>query len=768
MFFFCFFFGEKMTFCRQLAHSFLTVLLVVSVCGESGENETKVDQELITLHLLTLLPPGDVANSLLPAAQLAEDKINAKDDLLPGYRLKLIAADTELCNETLITESYISFVKYVASDGPFNVVGIAGMICATVTQAISPLAGSPDVDLLQISAGELPPSFTNDQAYPRLYRVVSSSAVQNDALLALMDAFEWRNISIISDSTLIDHTETALDFIKKVNQNSSLHLNSQKVVTPGTVGDIDYTSAMKIIYISTTAEEAHELLCTAYQQGRRWPTYVWILRNLRVEHLTTSPCKNDSVEIMDVLENVLFITFKLKANYSVNFCGETHEECRQEYPHLLGNNTAANAVHDSVWAYALALNNSLDELTSQDLKNYGLGKSNVTTIIENNLKTVNFMGALGNISFTDKREAETTVEILQVRDGEAVEVGYYDPLSHNFTLKSSPEPTPNGTFEEVRRKLHEAAPIVTLTAAGILLVSNTVFLFLYRHHWNKPTIKATSPKIGFLILIGCYILIGGAVVLGLREYIDNFGAMCQAEFWFQALGFQLIYGTLFIRLLRVYRIFGHTFTLPGKLWFDGPLFLMVLLTVFGIVLLHLLWTIVDPLKTQKLEVDFNPPYNVVGKVLLCDTSDQNTFFVWFGIHVGYIWLTIILVVIFSALTRKVKIENFKDTIEVNMFVYISFFTLSLCFLFATTFARIHEVTGNLIHLHISFTFEVLVYIVTPLICQLILFAPKLWRARSEKETFLPHKRFGKHSITNPISRIGFSALAFITLRHESL
>ena len=750
-----------MAFCRQVA--FLTVLLVVFVCGESGE----VDQDLVTLHLLTLLPPGDGANSLLPAAQLAEDTINAKNDLLPGYRLKLIAADTELCNETLITESYISFVKYVASDGPFNVVGVTGMICATVTQAISPLAGRPDIDLLQISAGELPPSFTNDQAYPRLYQVISSSAVQNDALLALMDAFKWKNISIISDSTLIDHTETAVDFIKKVNQSSSFHLNSQKVVTPGTVSDVNYTSAMKIIYVSATAEETHELLCTAYQQGRRWPTYVWILRNLRVEDLRIFPCKNDSVEIMDVLEKVLFITFKLKANYS-DFCAETHEECRQDYQNRLRNNTMDVALHDSVWAYALALNKSLDELTSQDLKNYGLGKSNVTTIIENNLKTVNFMSALGNISFTDEREAETTVEILQVRDGEAVEVGYYDPHSHNFTLKSSLEPTPTDAFEEVRRKLHEAAPIVTLIAAGILLVSNTFFLLLYIYHWNKPTIKATSPKLGFLILIGCYVLIGGAMVLGLREYIDNFGAMCQAEFWFQALGFQLIYGTLFIRLLRVYRIFGHTFTLPGKLWFDGPLFFMVLLTVFGIILLHLLWTTVDPLKTQNVEVDFDRPYNVVGTVLLCDTSDQNTFFVWFGIHVGYIWLTIILVVIFSALTRKVKIENFKDTIEVNMFVYISFFTLILCFLFATAFARIHEVTGNLIHLHISFTFEVLVYIITPLICQLILFAPKLWRARSEKETFLPHKRFGKHSITNPISRIGFSALAFITLRHEPL
>ena len=757
-----------MAFCRQVAFKFLTVILVVFVCGESGENETRVDQELTTLHLLTLLPPGDGADrSLPPAAKLAMDTINDNDDLLPGYRLELIAADTELCNETLITESYISFVKYVASGGPFNVVGVTGMTCATVTQAISPLAGRPDVDLLQISAGELPPTFTNVQAYPRLYRIISSSAVQNDALLALMDAFKWRNISIISDSTLIDHTGTADDFIKKVNSSSSLHLNSQKVVTPRSVGDIDYTSAMKIIYVSATAEEAWELLCTAYHQGRHWPTYVWILRNLRVENFRAFTCENVSE---NVLENVFFITFKLDANYSVteHFCGETHEECRQDYQNLLGNNTMDVALHDSVWAYALALNKSLDKLTSQDLETYGLGKSNVTTIIENNLKTVFFMGALGRISFTDEREAETTVEILQVRNGEAVKVGYYDPHSQKFTNQSLPEPQKiSDTFEKVRRKLHESAPIVTLIPAGILLVSNTVFLLLYIYHWDKPTIKATSPKLGLLILIGCYTLIGGAMALGLREYIDNFGAMCHAEFWLQALGLEFIYGTLFIRLLRVYRIFGHTFTLPGKLWFDGPLFFVVLLIVFGIAVLHLLWTTVDPLHTLNEELDFNPPYNVVGEVLLCDTKDQNTFFVWYGVHLGYIWMTILLVIIFSALTRKVKIENFKDTTEVNLFVYISFFTLGLCFSFAITFARIHERTGDLTFLHISYTFEVLVYFITSLICQFILFAPKLWRARTEKKAFLPHKRFGKHSITRPISKISFGALAF-TLRHEPL
>ena len=124
-------------------YAVLIVLLLLTNTSGVHENDTTS-----VLHLLTLLPHGDVADLLLPAAELAVDKINANDDLLPGYRLELIAADTELCNETLITESYTSFVKYIASDGPFNVVGISGMICATVTQAISPLAGHPDVDLL--------------------------------------------------------------------------------------------------------------------------------------------------------------------------------------------------------------------------------------------------------------------------------------------------------------------------------------------------------------------------------------------------------------------------------------------------------------------------------------------------------------------------------------------------------------------------------------------------------------------------------------------
>ena len=176
------------------------------------------------------------------------------------------------------------------------------MICATVTQAISPLAGRPDIDLLQISAGTSPPSFADTGTYPRLYRVISSSAVQTDALLALMEAFQWRRIGIVSDYTLIDYIGSADDIITKVSQNPNLKLTvSELILSPGSVVPAlsnAISNAAKIMYVSAPAEEACELLCAAYKQGRIWPTYVWIFRSLRVGDFRTFVCNNNSTALL--------------------------------------------------------------------------------------------------------------------------------------------------------------------------------------------------------------------------------------------------------------------------------------------------------------------------------------------------------------------------------------------------------------------------------------------------------------------------------------
>ena len=106
---------------------------------------------------------------------------------------------------------------------------------------------------------------------------------------------------------------------------------------------------------------------------------------------------------------------------------------------------------------------------------------------------------------------------------QAVHIGSYDPMSQNLTLHLQPsEAIPEDDFEIIRLKLHPALPIVTLVAVGLMLVLTTIILVFFVHQWNKPAIKATSPYLSLLILVGCYLLYGAVicklVTQAVREY----------------------------------------------------------------------------------------------------------------------------------------------------------------------------------------------------------------------------------------------------------
>ena len=493
------------------------------------------------------------------------------------------------------------------------------------------------------------------------------------------------------------------------------------------------------MYVSAPAEEACELLCAAYKQGHIWPTYVWIFRSLRVEDFRTFVCNNDSTAIMKAVDNAFFINYKFETSLQDEplVSGDTYQEYRQEYHRRLGSKSVAgylyaNALHDSIWAFALALNSSLDTLTSQDLDlvNYQLGKSNVTSIIESSVRDLNFSGTLGQIYFTDEREAETMVDILQVKNGSAVRIGYYNPQSQNLALQLLPETLPQDDFGKVRRRLNPAAPIVTLTVTAILIVATTVVLFLFLYHWNKPAIKATGPFLGLILLFGCYVLYMAVLLVAVREYHNNFGQLCQAIFWFGYIGIELIYATLFARLLRVYRFFFYVFEKPVKRWWsDWSMIVLILLIVSIVVLVLLLWSTVDPLITTEssfFDASARPPsYSVT---LFCFS---NFFWIWLSlIFYGYNSLTILAVCILAVMTRNIKHECFKDTKKVNAFVFVSILALIICFGFATTFAA-----TNVEEIELAYTFDCLPYVLIAVFCKVFLFLPKVWSARVEKPKY---------------------------------
>ena len=148
----------------------LRLLIVFVICYPVYvENESR--PELPILFLLAMVPSAE--NSLPPyhrgdweilsAAEMAVDKINRRDDILPGYRLELIPVNTETCNHSLVTEAPLNFVRQVTG-GDLSIVGVVGLVCSTVTHA-----GRPEIDL-QISAGAISPVFSNKIEYPQLYQ----------------------------------------------------------------------------------------------------------------------------------------------------------------------------------------------------------------------------------------------------------------------------------------------------------------------------------------------------------------------------------------------------------------------------------------------------------------------------------------------------------------------------------------------------------------------------------------------------------------------
>ena len=746
----------------------LILLLFVSVLAESG---ARADTPNATIHLLTLVPlaetvglshqpPCHRGQELISAAQLAVDKINMRDDILPDYKLELIPANTETCNQSLVTESLGNFVRQVTGD--LKIVGVVGLVCSTVTQAVSPLAGRPGIGLLQISAGAISPVFTSEDEYPHLFRMISSSAVYNDAVLELMNTFQWRRISMIRDTILIQHTTTADDFVAKIERR-----NESELVLLGEVSPTFPTSpvrsllpkAARIIYASVTATEARDLLCESYQKDLHWPEFVWLLHDLSFEELmdSTENCSNDTM--IRAVEGVFLLQYRFQPNPNTTLVsGQSYGEYLMELQNRTGHKgilykpddyqwpldagpgictkccQQANALHDSIWAFALALNN----LTSSEFGTYesDLDKSNITTVVERSLRTIHFSGTLGDIAFSDEREVVTIVDISHVREGKVIYVGHYNPLTGNVTVLNQLSKIPKDDFEERIGELPLGLLIATLVLAAVLFVFTTVVLVLFIYYWNKPSIKATSPSLSILILAGCYMLYIGCLFAGARRVVDfkYYGSLCQAQLWFCVIGLQIIYSALFMRLLRIYRIFFFIFKKPGKLWSNPAMLVFTFILVSVAILLMILWSVLDPLVTMYLPLVFDrisdPPQYIASVACRGKAMTVWLFIALYGVN----GVTVLAVAVLAVLTRKVHLDSFKDTKEVNAFVFSTVLCLCLWLPYLYVFTYWYPVVVA------SYIFSVFAYFVIPFLCKVLLFVPKIWSASHEKRRKLTARR----------------------------
>ena len=261
--------------------------------------------------------------------------------------------------------------------------------------------------------------------------------------------------------------------------------------------------------------------------------------------------------------------------------------------------------------------------------------------------------------------------------------------------------------------------ITIFCICGLAYILTTIILVLFLYWRNEPEIKATSPYLSLVMFAGCYLLYTGITFQVISKSFavgfNMFTAACNIDSWFGFIGLNLIFGTLFVRLLRINHIF-RVFQKTSKIWSDQFLFLGVLLICSGMLIILMLWTTTDILylkETQTYISSAKPPHYKVTRGCI-----NINLGIWVTTAHAYNGVIILLVIFLAVQTRHIKWRNFKDTKKVNAYIFTVVVILAIAVPLWYIFIRAQFEVGG----HIS---SVIAYLSIGIFCQFFLFASKI-------------------------------------------
>ena len=658
-----------------------------------------------SLHLLNILPfpdsrPNtgwDRAYELIPAAQLAVDQINNASHILPGYKLNLVNVDAEACGVSLVTKGLINtYSKLFTPNISLNVVGFTGLFCSTVTDAITLIFGVPNMTYLQL-AGSTSPRHRDSSKYPWLVHFISSADTINDAMLAMIQEFSWTTVSVIFENMNIFNEANAENLKRRArdtlefNVTASIPITGPK--TDSTMVLMEVNS--RIVYISALNADTAKLMCEAYKRNALFPEYVYFLPEKSLPGLLSKVHTTDCTpkQLTESLEGAFFLSYRLSNAEATKLVSNlTYQEYQQHYRQRvmemeLATNTSlskeniyANAMHDEIWAFALALGKALGDLhvAKINLEDLELHQTRqFASIVRSKFDNISFQGVSGFVKFNSDREESSLVEIVQVINGSSELVGMYDPDAHEKLQLLRELSLPPDTFE-IRTLL---LPLWVSTFFNIYFmfwVSVTtfvvIFLYVMKH---RPEVKASSPALSLAMIFGCYLLFASTLIRNITKgySVNNrhiFTLFCNIQTWLGMVGLTLIFSALLLRLLRISRIF-KAYGKVSPYWKNRYMILCILAISFGEIIILIVWTVVG-----EIEVVTTTTYQSYAVPHFFERrSVCSTLGVGLTVSLVYNGILMLIAVFLAVRTRKIRLSNFKDTKQVNAFIALTCMTLGL-------------------------------------------------------------------------------------------
>ena len=718
--------------------------LNVECCPSTGGAVTK------PLYLLTLVPfPQDNGGwdkglGVIAGSRVAQDEINNRTNLLPGYHIELIVENIEACSRTEVGIGLSNLVRYTVDPPCRPVVAVTGLVCSSHTAALSPVAGHNGFDLIQLSIANSPLFETSSSSFSHLWQFLGSDTDYANTALALMDQFGWSTIGLVYDVESAFHLETAQYFsrqIKKSNNKTIAFDIALSGTNPLYFEQVLFqlrSSEETIMFVSLNAHQVCLLLNQTLNEGFVYPDYTWILVETTVDSLVSANVLDPTIIYNASRGHIHLFAQTHPENKSLSLpsgdtIGSLDTKYELEFNEVMKDYSSRYNVtrympfesylYDQVWALSLALNKSLPLLANRNLSidNYTIGQREVTDVIEQQLANLSYQGASGSgwVEFNEHRTISTPIEIFWIlENGVEQHVGLYNPLSPSgFLVNISTSQLPKATLSRIYDLIYLPVAILLYMLIAALIIFTTVQLILYLLYRDHKVIKATSPYLSLLMFAGCYLLcVAGTLKTTLSTFVipeKDFLILLTTDFIIVLNGFSLILITLFIKLLRIYRIFSSKLNKDlGKCWSNFPLLLTIIFLtalpntiVLPIILLH------------PFQYKTNKVYKETFTEVHIDIKNPN-YFLTVGLIAGYIALFSCVILYLVISTCNIRHKNFNDTKKLNFFNFILFFTTALLApLYMILLLSDIETTANIV-LVVSF-------IIISGASQFILFLPKV-------------------------------------------
>ena len=627
--------------------------------------------------------------AVIHAVQLARKHINERSDILPGYRLEVIEADSG-CN--IVSKYAIAFAKhYVRNSQDKIIAGIIGPGCSDSTLLLAPVLAKEELSVVQIAPSATSPELVND-AYNTTFRIFSSTLIYVDEFKALSRSNNWRRVAVLYDGTRSLFRIAYQRFLDTKNPNMTVSYASALYDDFFPIADIRDLQT-RVIFAFVAGSAAGKVMCVAKHLGMIYPTFQWLFHDrgrLNFEANITASHNGETYtcsvgDMRRAMNGIVLNNFVFAPNspddrhHPVNL---SYNEYKKQYNDALDKKTReslvgfkwAGSFYDATWALALAVNHSLPELEPK-FERHILGDSEITQTITRNLlnqSVVNFKGVSeSRVKFNSTRDTLSTLKIVKLKcdSNDCVELllGQYN--TSGLHLNSSfVHPFINDTFESMTVTIHAAlGAFIFLILLALLIVTALMHLATIVYYNFKP-IKATSPNLSHLIFSGCYLLLISIFFFITKDVFDfnptTYAVLCNLYTLCLSMSISLVFGTICAKIWRVYRIFQHFGTKrAGGAISDNALIFFVILLVFVDLVLGLTWISFDPWLKQTTGI-FSGTEVVVTPSCTCTHLLQ-----WIIALAGYKGLLVLAVVLLAILNRNIRRKEFMHTKKVSMYVY---------------------------------------------------------------------------------------------------